>query len=90
MIKPRVRVKARSVALLRLVETKREPSDDMMSVWEHFKSDVESGKMASIAMAGVLHDGRYSFGFHYDGSLLALSGATGALHHRIVRALDEA
>lgn len=57
MNKPRHRVKARSVAMLRLVEKKSVPDQDMIEAAADFAEVAGSGEVTAIAMIACYADG---------------------------------
>lgn len=81
--KPRIRVKAKSRPNLTVVPMCRPIDPDLTRVLDHFGQLVGDGRIVSISVAGVWHDGTVTTAFVNGGQLFTMIGAIRHLQRRV-------
>lgn len=87
MMKPRVRVKAASRALLTVVPFPEPVTDpDIVKALGSFRALADEGRLVSIAIAAVNRNGDISTAYAYGrgGSLITMAGAVAVVERRIL------
>jgi hypothetical protein len=83
-MKPVHRVKAPSRPMLTVVEFKREPDPDAISMLRGFIEAVERGEISGIAVAATRHGGGVTSAYVIGHSLFQLIGSVRNIEQRLV------
>lgn len=90
-MKPRIRVKAPTRAVLTVVPFSKAESDpDILKAIASFHDLAANGNLVGIAIAAVNRDGAISTAYAYGrgGSLITLAGAVNVVERRVLQAFE--